>query len=68
MSAAKDLSLDVGDPVDVLLPEGRGGAPPYTYALTCSPALAGRVSSSPPARGGSRAGPSPPTPVCAATP
>ena len=37
----RDLSLEVGTPVDIQLPAGSGGVPPYTYALSCSPALDG---------------------------
>ena len=36
-----NLSFDVGTTVDLRLPEVDGGAPPHTYALSCSPAFDG---------------------------
>ena len=42
LSTVGDLSFEVGVPIeDIRLPAGSGGQRPYTYALSCSPALDG---------------------------
>ena len=68
LAEVSNQSFEVGTPENVLLPAASNGQAPYTYALSCSPALAGTGLVFTPGTRRLQGRPRPPTTACATTP